>query len=77
MAKTTLNFDDEIISDFIAGAPLHEKKASSNRKNRNISITLRDIDLEIMNSFCEKTGMSRSNLVRLAVQAFVEDYRKK
>lgn len=77
MAKATLNFGNEA-NDFISNAPLQEKKTvQKEKKNKVISITLRPSDLEIMEDLCAKTGMSRSNLIRLAVQDYVEKYGRK
>ncbi len=81
MAKTTLNLSDTTVNAFISGAPLQEKKENESpkkeRKNKIISITLRQSDLEAMDNFCEDTGMSRSNLVRMAVKKYMEEYYRK
>ena len=74
--KTTLKTG---VNAFIAGAPLKEKKTTvqKERKNKVISITLRQSDLQSMDDFCAETGMSRSNLVRLAVQKYIDEYNRK
>lgn len=73
--KTTLKTG---VNDFIAGAALKENKVPvKERKNKVISITLRQSDLQSMDDFCNETGMSRSNLVRLAVQKYIEEYNRK
>lgn len=74
--KTTLNTG---VNDFIGGASLKENKApvQKERKNKVISITLRQSDLKAMDDFCAETGMSRSNLVRLAVQKYIDGYNRK
>ena len=80
MAKSTLKTNmGNGINDFLSGAPLKEKKApvKKERKNKVISITLRQSDLQSMDDFCNETGMSRSNLVRLAVQQYIEEYNRK
>lgn len=73
--KTTLKTD---VNSFLDGAPLQEHKPlQKEKKNKIISITLRQSDLQSMDDFCNETGMSRSNLVRLAVQKYIEKYNKK
>ena len=76
MAKTTLKTG---INNFLSEAPLQEKKPSvqKEKKDKVISITLRKSDLDAMDNFCNETGMSRSNLVRLAVQQYIEEYNRK
>ena len=73
--KTTLKTD---VNSFLDGAPLQgHKPLQKERKNKIISITLRQSDLKSMDDFCNETGMSRSNLVRLAVQQYIEEYHRK
>lgn len=76
MVKTTLKTD---VNNFLAEAPLQGKKTSvqKEKKNKVISITLRQSDLISMDDFCAETGMSRSNLVRLAVQKYIDEYNRK
>lgn len=76
------NIQNEAEQAIINAAPLQEKssattKKAKEKKNKVISITLRQSDLEIMEDLCAKTGMSRSNLIRLAVQDYVEKYSRK
>lgn len=77
MAKTTLQIGNAV-KGFVSGAPLQEKQTPiKERKNKVISITLRQSDLQSMDDFCAKTGMSRTNLVRLAVQQYIDEYNRK
>lgn len=78
MAKKTLNFEAGNISDFIAGAPLQEKQKKpavsvKEKKNKVVSITLRQSDVDAIESFCAKTGTSRSNLIRIAVRTYIDN----
>lgn len=70
MAKT---MDFGSIDAFTSGAPLQQQSAQVKRekKNKTISITLRQSDLDAMNAYCDKTGMSRSNLIRIAVAEYI------
>ena len=78
--KTTLQPEAKSIdvNSFISDAPLQEKKSVlKERKNKVISITLRQSDLSSIDDFCAETGMSRSNLIRLATQDYIDKYHKK
>ena len=76
--KTTLQLGQTDVNNFIGDAPLQEKQfIQKERKNKVISITLRQSDLSSIDDFCAGTGMSRSNLIRLAVQDYIDKYRKK
>lgn len=79
MAKTTLNFDDVTVSDFIAGAPLQEKKMGKGKEKRNqvISITLRQSDLDAMADYCSSSGLTRSSLIRVAVREYINNHSMK
>ena len=75
MAKT-MNFsnaNESAINAFTNGAPLQQQslQIKKEKKDKTISITLRQSDLDAMNEYCEKTGMSRSNLIRLAVAKYI------
>ena len=52
------------------------KSPVQERKNKVISITLRQSDLTTMDDFCAATGMSRSTLIRLAVQKYINNNRR-
>lgn len=71
MAKSTLNFGAD---SFVEAAPLKETQSiKRERKNKTISMTLRQSDLDLMDRYCDETGMSRSNLIRLAVRKYIEN----
>lgn len=73
MVKTMDFGDKNAIDAFTKGAPLQQQSVliKKEKKDKTISITLRQSDLDAMNAYCEKTGMSRSNLIRLAVAKYI------
>lgn len=73
MSKSTLNFGNTNADAFVGAAPLRENKVvKKEKKDKTISMTLRQSDLDMMDKYCDETGMSRSNLIRLAVKKYIE-----
>lgn len=73
-----LNFDlnNKVVQKIVEAAPLQDRALQKKEKRDvRVSFTVKQSELEMMNQFCDASGINRSNLIRQAVIEYVKKHQ--
>lgn len=69
------NVNKEAEKAIVDAAPLQEKApAKKEKRDTRVSLTMKASELEIMDRFCEKSGLTRSSFFRLAGFEYIKTH---